>query len=98
MPELVKKFPSNTPVMVVTADELAGPLAGLIPQLSADPVAPAAQTAWVLRTVAPGAGGGKINCFLGLGFPYLTVGVGGVNTYQFSYRTIEGTTLRANLT
>lgn len=68
-----------------------------IPELSADPVSPAAQDAWVLRQGAGGSGGGKLKMFLGLGFPYVKPNSGGAFTYQFSYRTQEGTTKRVTI-
>ena len=40
----------------------------------------------------------KLRSFLGLSFPYVSVGTGGVPTYQFSYRTLEATTKRVALT
>ena len=68
----------------------------MIPELSSDPVSPAAEDVWVLHTSTGGGGTpGKINAFLGLGFPYLGLGTGSpVHTYQLSYRTLEGTTVR----
>ena len=69
-----------------------------IPQLTSDPSSPAAHDAWVLKTGGGGAGGGVFKGFLGLGFPYATVGSGGSPTYQLSYRTEEGTTKRVTLT
>ena len=72
-----------------------------IPQVTSDPVAPAAESAWVLKTGSGGTkvGGGKILAFLGLAFPYATVGSGGGGTltYRFSYRTLEGTTRRVQI-
>jgi len=70
---------------------------GYIPQYSTDPVSPQSETAWVLRSLVGATGGGTIRAFLGLGFPYLTVGSGGSNSYQLSYRTLEGTTIRGTL-
>ncbi len=67
-----------------------------IPQLDIDPTSPAAQSAWVLRTGAVGSPNpGKLNAFMGLGFPY--IGAAGHSVYQFSYQTIEGTIRRVAL-
>jgi hypothetical protein len=74
---------------------------GYIPELTSDPISPQAETAWILRQGAGASvtGGGTIRAFLGLGFPYLTVGSGGASTYtyQFSYRTLEATTKRVTI-
>lgn len=67
------------------------------PELAADPANPAAQDAWIRKTVSGGSGGGKIGAVLGLGFPYLKT-AGGSTSYQFSYRTTEGGTVRITLT
>ena len=70
---------------------------GGIPQLDIDPVAPTAESAWVLKSGGGGIGtGGTIRAIMGLGFPYLTRGVG--ISYFFSYRTKEGNTKRVALT
>ena len=70
-----------------------------IPQLDADPASPKAEDAWVLKSGGGGgAGGGVIIAPLGLGFVALTPGSGGgASTYQFSFRTQEGTTIRVAL-
>lgn len=70
---------------------------GGIPQYNSDPVSPAAEDAWVLRTTSGGAGGGKLKSYFGLGFPVTTPGTGVTSTYQFSYRTLEGTTKRVTI-
>ncbi len=68
-----------------------------IPEYDTDPGGPAAEDAWVLRTNAGGFGNpGQIYAFMGLGFPYLGSTPAGY-TYQFSYRTTEGTTIRGPL-
>ena len=69
-----------------------------IPEYTTDPVAPSFQDAWVLRSGGGGVGGGVYKATLGLGFPYLSVGVGGgAYTYQFSYYTNEGTIKRVTI-
>lgn len=71
-------------------------LISAIPQLNADPSSPNPEDAWVLKT-GGGSGGGTIKAFLGGGAPLPTVNGGGSPTYQFSFRTIEGTTKRVTL-
>lgn len=67
-----------------------------IPQLDSDPVSPDQQTAWVLKTfTAGGVGAGEP---YGLLLSLTQPGDGATTAYQFSYRTIEGATVRANLT
>lgn len=70
-----------------------------IKQYDADPSNPKKESAWVLRTA--GAGGTTEGMPMGL-LMALTYAVtsagGGPTTYQFSYRTKEGTTIRASLT
>lgn len=68
-----------------------------IPQLTADPAAPTDESAWVLRQ---GTGGGipdgtPIGMLLALTY---TGDPGTPYTYQFSYRTKDGTTKRVSLT
>lgn len=63
--------------------------AATISQLSSDPASPTSEQAWVLRT---GTGGGTP---LGLTLVFTTPGN---FSYQFSYRTQEGTTVRVGLT
>lgn len=65
-----------------------------IPQLSSDPAAPSAESAWVLKTGSGAAGGGKP---IGLLISLTTTGAGGSLAYQFSYRTLEGTTKRVTI-
>lgn len=65
-----------------------------IPQYSSDPVSPSPEDAWVLKSGGGGAAG-TIRAFFGLGWPYL--GTGASLTYQFSYRTLEGTTKRVTI-
>ena len=65
-----------------------------IPQYSTDPASPAAQDAWVLKTSSGGSGGGKP---YGLLAAITQPNTGGSSSYQFSYRTIEGTTKRVTL-
>jgi hypothetical protein len=70
----------------------------VIPELTSDPSSPSPQQAWVLVTQSGHGvvGGGKLRSFLGLGFTYVSAGSGGTisYSYQFSYRTNEGTTKR----
>lgn len=61
-----------------------------IPELTSDPTSPGAEEAWVLRS--GGSGGTPIGLLLAL-----TMDVGTPATYQFSYRTTEGTTVRTTL-
>lgn len=65
-----------------------------IPELTSDPGSPAAEDAWVLRSGSGGSGGGVVKALFPL---ILTVGSGGGFTYQFSYRTAAGTTVRTTL-
>lgn len=66
-----------------------------IPQLSSDPATPKSEEAWVLRS-GSASGGGKINAFMGLGFPYISAGSASY-TYLFKYRTKEGSTISVAL-
>lgn len=61
----------------------------IIKQLDADPSSPKAQDAWVLKTAT--GGGDPIGLLL-------TLTNAGTMAYKFSYRTLEGTTVRADLT
>lgn len=66
----------------------------IIRQVDADPTNPKSQDAWVLKTGSGGTGGGTP---VGLLLALTTPDVGGTTSYQFSYRTIEGTTIRTTL-
>lgn len=66
----------------------------LIPQVDSDPYDPVAEESWVLRTVSGGTGSGEA---YGLLLTLTQPGTGGTSSYQFSYQTIEGTTVRTNL-
>lgn len=66
----------------------------IIPQLTSDPASPKAQDAWILAAVSGGTGGGEA---IGLLLALTTADAGGSSSYQFSYRTKEGTTVRATL-
>ncbi len=68
-----------------------------IPQLNADPSSPNAEDLWVLKTGGGSSGGGTLKAFIGLGFPILSTGSGGAATYELSFRTKEGTTIRTTL-
>lgn len=65
-----------------------------IPQLNADPLNPAAETAWVRRTGSGGSGGGKLTGMYGITVP----NSGGSYSYQLRYRTKDGVTKGVNLT
>ncbi len=67
-----------------------------IPQLNADPSAPNSEDMWVLKT-GGGSGGGELKAFSGLSFPIISTNGGGAATYQLSFRTKEGTTVRTTL-
>lgn len=64
-----------------------------IPQLDADPVAPTPEDAWVLRTGM--GGGGEVKFLFGGGTPITS---SGASMYEFSYRTLQNTTVRVALT
>lgn len=66
-----------------------------IPEYTSDPVSPSARDAWVLRTGSM-SGGGELMYMIG-GMPVLSSGTGGGYTYQFKYRTDEGTTVAVAL-
>lgn len=68
-----------------------------IPQYDTDPVSPNPEDAWVLHSTSGGSGGGTILAMMGGGFMASSVGTS-TDSYQFSYRTLEGTTKRATLT
>lgn len=64
------------------------------PQLNSDPVTPGDETMWVLRTGSGGSGGGEVKAL----FPFiLSAGSGGGYTYELSYRSPDGVTLRTTL-
>ena len=67
-----------------------------IQELTADPASPTAQQAWVLRSGTGGgiADGTPIGLLLALTY---TNNTGSPFTYQFSYYTNEGTTIRSAL-
>lgn len=69
---------------------------GVIPELTSDPASPNAQQAWVLKTGGSVGSGGGLPYGLLLALTYPGVG-GGAPTYQFSYRTIENTTIRVSM-
>lgn len=66
--------------------------ATMIPELSADPASPISEEAWVLRS---GSAGGIPYSLMPLGLLMSSAVVS--YTYQFSYRTLEGTTVRTTL-
>lgn len=72
-----------------------------VPQLDADPSSPIAEQRWVLHTTSGGggSGGGVMRIPLAGGGAITSVASGGstTHTYQFSYRTKEGTTKRTTL-
>ncbi len=63
-----------------------------IPEFDSDPVSPTPEEAWVLHS-----GGAAVGSPIGL-LLSLTHAVVSGGTYQFSYRTLEGTTKRVPLT
>lgn len=63
-----------------------------IPQLNADPALPSPESAWVRKS---GVGGGELKFLFGGGTPITSVGT---PFYEFSYRTLENTTVRVALT
>lgn len=63
-----------------------------IPEITTDPVSPAAQSAWILYTPTTG-GGTPIGLLLSLTYPGT-----GSSSYKFSYKTIEGPIVRVTLT
>ena len=65
-----------------------------IPEYLTDPSSPAANSAWVLRTIQGGLQAGNPVGLL-LALTYATSA--GVSSYQFSYYTTEGTTVRSTL-
>ena len=65
-----------------------------IPEYTTDPVSPVAEDAWILRTeVTDGVVGVPRGLLLALTYTGLAVS----STYQFSYRTSGGTTIRTAL-
>lgn len=82
--------------MAVKFDPILGKVRqkDIIRQLDADPVSPKAQDAWVRRSTTGGTGSGEA---YGLLLALTQPGTGGSTTYEFSYRTIEGTTVRTTL-
>lgn len=79
--------------MSVKYDPILGELRikDVIPEKTSDPVSPRPEDAWVLRS-GTSTGGGKINAFMGLGFPYVSAGTASY-TYRLKYRTKEGSTI-----
>jgi hypothetical protein len=65
---------------------------GFIPQYDTDPASPEAEHAWVLRTGVP------VPLSYSLLHYGLTAPGGGGFTYDFKYRTLEGTTVSVALT
>lgn len=66
-----------------------------IQELTSDPVSPSAEEAWVLRTTTGAIDDGvPIGMLLALTY----TGNSGSSTYQLSYYTTEGTTIRVALT
>ena len=74
-------------------DTVAGASSGSvsIPQLTSDPVAPTAQSSWVLATPKSQAGS-PIGLLLAITSPVTTY------TYALRFRTLEGTTVGTPLT
>jgi hypothetical protein len=82
---------------VLRDSRVSGGGSSSIPELTSDPASPGVNEAWVLRSGSGGTGGGVLQAITGLGFPYLSPNTGGSFTYEFSYRTIAGTTVRSTL-
>ena len=69
-----------------------------IKQYDTDPSNPKVQSAWVLRTSGGGPTTEGMPMGLLMALTYATTGGGGGGTtYQFSYRTRQGTTIRNTL-
>lgn len=67
-----------------------------IPQYNSDPVSPAAEDAWVLRTA--GAPSEPAGVPVGILLAITSAGTtAGTDLYQFSYQTVEGTIKRITL-
>lgn len=84
--------------MAVKYDPILGELRikDVIPEKTSDPSSPKAEDAWVLKTNTGGNQAGNV-----FGTPFgLTYAeeAGGSNTYEFKYRTKEGTTVAVSLT
>lgn len=71
-------------------------LIDVVPQLSSDPSSPNAEDCHVLKTTS-GGGGGSAGQPIGLLLSLTQAGTGGTTSYQFSYRTKEGSFLRLTL-
>ena len=69
---------------------------GKIPQYDADPSSPNAEDVWVLKSSSGGPGVAGVPMGLLLSLTY--TGPGGGTSYQLSFRTKEGTTIRSGLT
>jgi hypothetical protein len=62
-----------------------------VPQLDADPASPSAEDSWILKTASGGSPGDAYGMLMGI------TQAGGSDTYEYSYRTKEATTVRAAL-
>lgn len=62
-----------------------------IQQVSSDPSSPYQQQAWVLKSTGGAGSGEAYGLLLALTQP------GGSTSYQFSYRTLQDTTVRSTL-
>jgi hypothetical protein len=96
------KFNATTGLLDLVSASADTSLATNIPQYDTDPTSPTAQDAWVLKsgTGSTVTGGGVLKGIIGLSTYYISAGVssgGAATTYQFSYRTKEGTTIRVQL-
>lgn len=87
----------DTPVIITGSSSSSSSATAGIPQYDTDPVSPNPEDAWVLKTGGGGSGGGTIIAAMGGGFIASSPNTGGSPTYQFSYRTLENTTIRATL-
>jgi len=82
--------------MAVKYDPLLGKLRikDNIKQFSSDPASPKTEDAWILKTSTGGTGGGIP---YGLLLVLTQPNVGGTISYEFKYRTKEGTTIAVAL-
>lgn len=73
--------------------ESTGSGSGTIPQFNTDPVSPPPNYTWVLKTSTVVGGGIPIGLLLGLTYSGVVS-----NSYQLSYKTLEGPIVRVALT
>lgn len=66
-----------------------------IPQLDSDPSSPNSEDLWVLKSVT--GGGAGVGEAYGLLLTLTQPGAGAATSYELSFRTLEGTTVRTAL-